>query len=36
MRLLDAEALIYDDVAELVYFTNERSALPYAILSHTS
>ena len=35
MRLLDAEALIYDDVAELVEFTDESSAPPYAILSHT-
>ena len=35
MRLLDAEALIYDDVAELVDFTDELSAPPYAILSHT-
>lgn len=35
MRLLDAEALIYDDVAELAEFPDESKAPPYAILSHT-
>ena len=35
MRLLDAEALIYDDVAELVDFVDESHAPKYAILSHT-
>jgi hypothetical protein len=35
MRLLDAEALIYDNVAELADFPDETSAPPYAILSHT-
>lgn len=35
MRLLDAWLLIYEGVAELVEFPDERSAPPYAILSHT-
>jgi hypothetical protein len=35
MRLLDAEALIYDNVADLIDFPDESSAPPYAILSHT-
>lgn len=35
MRLLNAEALIYDNIAELEYFSDERSIPPYAILSHT-
>ena len=35
MRLLDAEALIYDNIAELVDFPDVSSAPPYAILSHT-
>ena len=35
MRLLDAEALIYDNVAELVDFPDESLAPEYAILSHT-
>ena len=35
MRLLDAKALIYDNVAELIEFPDESSAPPYAILSHT-
>lgn len=35
MRLLDAEALIYDNVAELVNFPDESTAPRYAILSHT-
>ena len=35
MRLLDAEALIYDNVAALVDFPDESLAPEYAILSHT-
>ena len=35
MRLLDAEALIYDNVARLVEFTDASRAPDYAILSHT-
>jgi hypothetical protein len=35
MRLLDAEALIYDNEAELVDFADESHAPKYAILSHT-
>ena len=34
MRLLDAHALIYDNIAALVDFT-DQSLPPYAILSHT-
>ena len=35
MRLLDAEALVYDNVAELMNFPDESVAPEYAILSHT-
>lgn len=35
MRLLDAWLLIHENIAELVEFPDERSAPPYAILSHT-
>jgi len=35
MRLLDAWLLIHENIAELVDFPDERSAPPYAILSHT-
>lgn len=35
MRLLDARALIYENVAELVDFPDESSAPEFAILSHT-
>lgn len=35
MRLLDAEALIYYNVARLVEFTDASEAPDYAILSHT-
>lgn len=35
MRLLDADALIYDNEARLAEFIDERSLPKYAILSHT-
>ena len=35
MRLLDAYALIYDNVARLAEFTDAANAPAYAILSHT-
>jgi hypothetical protein len=35
MRLLDAKALIYDNIAQLKEFPNAQSAPEYAILSHT-
>ncbi|KAK3719292.1 hypothetical protein LTR37_004511 [Vermiconidia calcicola] len=35
MKLLNAAALIYDNIAELVDFPDESNLPPYAILSHT-